>query len=719
MGPATFAKHLLTALATYLVVAPFLLPVISVVDRPISPGLWLLVVLSAIANVVVLTYHHVVPAHPKFLLIWWRRLLLHVHIASGSIEFLAGVVGCAVGGHPVASRLMAITALLFHVPSAYFQTPSVFGARAIMRPSYLMCIGLHAFCAAMLLVHPQSLFWTVATFLLFNTYVWVRVFFFVLDKFGLFRQAKYTVAVLLAGLTTTPVVLGEAAMLAVAIGWVAFIATYSFFFIRTKAEFIDFVREHARDSAFSEGVLAIWQRGGDGQDRELARAFFDLIDVDHDGDIEPGELEDTLANSGVSTHAVRHFMESHSADGRMAFDAFLAHLWTIPEVRRVAREVVFARGEERSERDKADFVFRRLDLDGNGQIDRQELESLLLEWSLPRGEVTRWMRSLGLRDDENITFDVFFDKMRPIWRFIFYHIIDARYGSGNDLIERVFSAWRDDAETKRIADDLRTTTLRGMTMLQGADDAFIEQLAACFVEEQHLAGEVLFDAGDPGEDFYIVRSGAVSVWLGAERLGILRSGAWLGEGALLTRRPRSARAVVDEDAVLFRASSASFSYLLERRPDLRAAAERLDAERRLDRTQLAARQHLLRSLPFLASAPDPLIFELAHRLSRAPVEGQLFEQDQPIEALYLVRSGAVTLYQHGEVVTELVEGGFFGEAGLVDAHARSPAAVARPDTVLYSLHRNDFAWLAAQCPEVADAVRARRREVGASAPTVS
>jgi CRP-like cAMP-binding protein/Ca2+-binding EF-hand superfamily protein len=708
VSPTDLAKHLIAVGATYLVVAPFLLPVLHITDRPISPAVWLLVVLSAIANVIVLGYHHVVPAHPKFQLIRWRYLMLHVHIISGSIEFLAGVVGCALGGHPAASIAMAVPALLFHVPSAYFQTPSVFGARAIMQPSYLLCIGMHAFCAVMLLLNPSSLFWTVATFLLFNTYVWVRVFFFLLDKFGLFRHAKYTVAVLLAGLTTTPVVLGEAAMLAIAIGWVAYIGTYSFFFLRSRAEFIDFVRERERDSAFSEGVLTMWQHD-DGQDEPLARSFFTLLDRDQDGQISPDELQDTLATSGVSTQALRHFMLSRSPNGLMAFDAFLTHLWTIPELRRVAREVVFARGEERSERDKAHFVFSRLDLDGNGQIDRLELEGLLNEWSLPRGDVQRWMRGLGLRDDEDISFDVFFHKMRPIWRFVFYHIIDARYGSGNDLIERVFSAWRDDAETRRIADDLRTTTLRGMSLLQGADETFIEQLAGCFVEEEHQTGHVLFEAGDPGEEFYIVRSGSVSVWLGSERLAILREGDWLGEGALLSRRARSARAVVDAPCTLYRASSASFAYLMETRPELRAAAEQLDAGRRIDRNQLSVREDVVRGLPFFAELPPELALELAHRLRRTPVSGRFLEQDQPLDALYIVRSGAVTLVQQGRVVTELTEGAFFGEAALLDPSATSPAAEARPDTVLYCLHHDDFAWLAAEHPPVVEAVRRRGR----------
>ena len=168
----------------YAVVLPFLLPMTTVIDRPIAGLTWLLVVLSSIANTLVLVYHHVVLPHPKFTLLPRRRRVLLVHIVAGSIEFMAGLVACSLGGHAVAGQVMALVALLFHVPTAYLQTPMVLGSRA-----------------------------AVATFLLFNTYVWVRIYFFVLDKFGLFAGTKYTSAVLLAGFTTTPIVLESTTVL--------------------------------------------------------------------------------------------------------------------------------------------------------------------------------------------------------------------------------------------------------------------------------------------------------------------------------------------------------------------------------------------------------------------------------------------------------------------------------------------------------------------------
>jgi hypothetical protein len=42
-------------------------------ETPIGVDTWVLVVLSTLANVIVIAYHYVIPAHPKFLMLPWRR----------------------------------------------------------------------------------------------------------------------------------------------------------------------------------------------------------------------------------------------------------------------------------------------------------------------------------------------------------------------------------------------------------------------------------------------------------------------------------------------------------------------------------------------------------------------------------------------------------------------------------------------------------------------
>ena len=61
-------------------------------ETPVGVDTWVLVVLSTLANVIVIAYHYLIPAHPKFLMLPWRRWILRVHIVSGTIELVAGEV---------------------------------------------------------------------------------------------------------------------------------------------------------------------------------------------------------------------------------------------------------------------------------------------------------------------------------------------------------------------------------------------------------------------------------------------------------------------------------------------------------------------------------------------------------------------------------------------------------------------------------------------------
>ena len=197
-----FFVHLIIVIVMAAASLPVLAPLLEVRDQPITKTVWFLVVISTVANLMVMVYHYVVPPHPKFLLTGLRRLNLRLHILSGTVELVAGIIALLVPGQRTAAMVMALTALCVHVPSALGQTPIVFGSRAVMRPSYLLCIGLHAFCAVRLLTYPESTFWVVATFLIFNVYVWCRVYYYAFDTFRLFEGARYTVAICAAGLTT-------------------------------------------------------------------------------------------------------------------------------------------------------------------------------------------------------------------------------------------------------------------------------------------------------------------------------------------------------------------------------------------------------------------------------------------------------------------------------------------------------------------------------------
>lgn len=102
------------------------------------------------------------------------------------------------------------------------------------------------------------------------------------------------------------------------------------------------------------------------------------------------------------------------------------------------------------------------------------------------------------------------------------------------------------------------------------------------------AGDVVFHEGDPGDLLYLVGSGSIKISKRGrggqqETLGLVRSGSFFGEMALLDGEPRSAMATAAEPTLLGTVSEGAFQHILEVAPSrlhmnfLRSVTERLRA----------------------------------------------------------------------------------------------------------------------------------------------
>jgi CRP/FNR family transcriptional regulator, cyclic AMP receptor protein len=112
-----------------------------------------------------------------------------------------------------------------------------------------------------------------------------------------------------------------------------------------------------------------------------------------------------------------------------------------------------------------------------------------------------------------------------------------------------------------------------------------------------VAGEILFSAGEKGAEMFVVRSGTVRVSVtsnGVEKtLAVLGPGEFVGEMSLLNDQPRTATAVVEEDA------------------DLLVIGVRVLEEMIVHNTEIALR--LIRKLARRLESADSLIAVLLHR----------------------------------------------------------------------------------------------------------
>ena len=117
------------------------------------------------------------------------------------------------------------------------------------------------------------------------------------------------------------------------------------------------------------------------------------------------------------------------------------------------------------------------------------------------------------------------------------------------------------------------------------------------------ASQVLFREGDPGDAFYIILEGSVSVI--AEKinktLATMEQGQFFGEVALLLGIPRTAMIQAQTDTIVFEVDRKGFSLLLKTHPDLTEAIVQALGEHK---EELQERQQKLRELGLVDSDED-------------------------------------------------------------------------------------------------------------------
>jgi Ca2+-binding EF-hand superfamily protein len=390
---------------------------------------------SILSNFYVLYYHYTNPPHPKFLMLPKRKLSIRTHVISGSIEVLFGVIAFFSSNPEIPATIMALSAIIGHVTSSFYQTPIVFGSKSAMIPGYLFFVSLHLYTAIHLLLEPNSTFWLVNTFLVLSTYVWCRVFYFIFTVFGLFKDNLYSASILAAGVLILPSVLGAAGNLFFILFVLGYNALYKLIMKPTPAEWITWTKESQRQTLIDEDAKELWLSNNlsinadELDDQTLAAAVFEKLDINKTGTLSQEELTFLWQEWQVPDVFIKNFMERHTDLKEFNFSNFYEQIWQVKCVKeRLKRETVklecLSKGKNISNEEKCRIIFEQIDVDRNGYIDEFELKILLLEWGLPASEVEEYMRKYDDNQDLKISLEEFF-KMRPIWSFAYSDIILA------------------------------------------------------------------------------------------------------------------------------------------------------------------------------------------------------------------------------------------------------------------------------------------------------
>ncbi len=184
-------------------------------------------------------------------------------------------------------------------------------------------------------------------------------------------------------------------------------------------------------------------------------------------------------------------------------------------------------------------------------------------------------------------------------------------------------------------------------------------------------GQPIYQPGEFGTSFFTIVQGEVTLEIEGERISRVQLGRgdFFGETSLLSGRPRAERAIAGEGCVVIETPRRTMVKLMNSNEELRSGIDWIFVVRELQR----------------GFAPDAPMRSLRDTAGRVTVErfkagAVLFQEGEPGDCLYLVRSGAVTLSRRQDgadvLVAQIRSGQMIGEMALMGDRIRRETATA-------------------------------------------
>jgi CRP-like cAMP-binding protein len=108
--------------------------------------------------------------------------------------------------------------------------------------------------------------------------------------------------------------------------------------------------------------------------------------------------------------------------------------------------------------------------------------------------------------------------------------------------------------------------LRDVPLFADLDERSLQAVAVLAREQTHKAGDILMLEGESGDEFYVLVDGTVRIDRGDRTVRSMTPGSFLGEIALVERRPRSATATATSDVTVLALHGHEFDRLLQTMP---------------------------------------------------------------------------------------------------------------------------------------------------------
>lgn len=286
----------------------------------------------------------------------------------------------------------------------------------------------------------------------------------------------------------------------------------------------------------------------------------------------------------------------------------------------------------------------------------------------------------------------------------------ARVRSGQLELERVLErgdALRDEARARcqqawrsSRAEQRDAKQLPFHPLLCELDSPLLGELSQVLELRGFASGAEILAQGEPGTAMFIIVRGTARIVRDGEQLAFLRSGAFFGEMALLTRDPRTATVIAETPLWLLELDRDQLEEIAGRQPEVATVLGEYTRQRLLH--TLVATSPLLRPLDrerrvALVELFEPRVVEAGDVVVR---------EGEPTRGLFVVLSGRVQVTKRDSdseervALAELAVGESFGEISLIRRTPASATITAADRSVLLHLAREDFDREVGRFPEV-------------------
>ncbi|KWT75608.1 mechanosensitive ion channel protein MscS [Candidatus Magnetominusculus xianensis] len=113
------------------------------------------------------------------------------------------------------------------------------------------------------------------------------------------------------------------------------------------------------------------------------------------------------------------------------------------------------------------------------------------------------------------------------------------------------------------------------------------EIASLLAQKHYGRGESIFEEGDEGDSFYVIRRGRVSVTVAGNEVAVLKRGDFFGEISLFTGGIRTASVTAKEDALILVLNKEGFSKVIMDNPSAVESISSIITRREIENEQLA------------------------------------------------------------------------------------------------------------------------------------